>query len=149
MHQKRKRFLRKKAAIAKAKRYLNKLHMVRLKRNFDKFKNNSAKEPKKEKNKTMILTRKFLPCLDKYFKRIVILLNIYVKAIMKWKDYKPMKATLKNGHKRVSLEKGNIEHQFADQYDDIGSQKSRKKNFKSSEKYFKSICLRNRARFKY
>jgi len=63
--------LKKKASIEKSKRFLNKVHSKRLKRNFDKFKNNSAKQPKKEKNKNMILTRKFLPCLDKYMKRMV------------------------------------------------------------------------------
>ena len=43
MHQKRKRYLKKKASIAKAKKYLNKVHFQWLKRSFHKFKNTSAK----------------------------------------------------------------------------------------------------------
>lgn len=73
----RKRYLKKKEAINKSKKFLIKVHKRCLKRNFDKFLSQSKNAPKKEKNKLKVIERKFLPTLDKYFKRI----NLW-----KWRD---------------------------------------------------------------
>jgi hypothetical protein len=77
MHQARKRYLMKKKSIAISKRLLIRIHRKCLKRNFDNFRVNSSTRPKTQKSPAMILQRKFLPCMDKYHKRM---------ALWKWRE---------------------------------------------------------------
>ena len=95
MHQQRQRFLRKKASVAKSKRFLTRLHARRLKRSFDKFRASAAKQPKKTKNRVMVLERKFLPCLDRYAKRV---------AFQRWAAFRA--AAAQRTGKRKSLLRG-------------------------------------------
>ena len=60
-----------------AKKYLTRKYKRALRRNFEKFRERSLTKPKGERNIPSILKKKFIPCMDRYFKRL---------AIIRWKQ---------------------------------------------------------------